>query len=118
MKLIYLILGTLFLLIGLVGIILPILPTTPFLLLTSYFYARGSTRFNTWFINTKIYNKYLKDFLINKTMKKKEKWQLMLFVDVIVLISILVTQNVIVTIVLIVIDIIKYLYFQFNVKTI
>jgi len=44
-------LGTLFLLIGIVGAFLPILPTTPFLLLATACYARSSRRFYNWLMN-------------------------------------------------------------------
>lgn len=117
MKFLYLVLGTLFLIIGSIGIVLPILPTTPFLLLTTYLYARGSKRFNDWFLKTKLYQRYLLAFLENRTMKKKEKWQLLIFVDFIILISILIAQSLFVTIFLITIDVIKYIYFQTQIKT-
>lgn len=44
-------LGTLFLLLGIVGIFMPILPTTPFLLLATGCYARSSRRFYNWLMN-------------------------------------------------------------------
>ena len=44
-------LGTLFLLLGIVGIFMPILPTTPFLLLATACYTRSSRRFYNWLMN-------------------------------------------------------------------
>lgn len=44
-------LGTLFLLVGIIGIFMPILPTTPFLLLATACYARSSRRFYNWLMN-------------------------------------------------------------------
>ncbi len=44
-------LGTLFLLVGIIGIFTPILPTTPFLLLATACYARSSRRFYNWLMN-------------------------------------------------------------------
>ena len=44
-------LGTLFLLVGIIGIFMPILPTTPFLLLATACYARSSDRFYNWLMN-------------------------------------------------------------------
>ena len=44
-------LGTLFLVVGIIGIFMPILPTTPFLLLATACYARSSRRFYNWLMN-------------------------------------------------------------------
>ena len=62
MKIIYIILGFLSLALGIIGIFLPILPTTPFLLLTLFFFAKGSKRLEQWFLGTSIYQKHLKSF--------------------------------------------------------
>ncbi len=48
-------LGTLFLLLGIVGVFLPILPTTPFLLLATACYARSSHRFYNWLMNHPVF---------------------------------------------------------------
>jgi len=45
--------GTFFLVLGIIGIFMPLLPTTPFLLLAAACYARGSKKFYQWLINIK-----------------------------------------------------------------
>ena len=67
-KTVYVILAFLFLIIGAIGAVLPILPTTPFLLAASFFFTKGSRRFNKWFVSTKLYKNYLKNFLESKAI--------------------------------------------------
>lgn len=62
MKLAATLLGTLALLLGILGIFLPLLPTTPFLLLASACYARGSPRLHHWLRHHPAFGKYLRDF--------------------------------------------------------
>jgi uncharacterized membrane protein YbaN (DUF454 family) len=59
---IWTVLGTLFLGLGIIGIALPILPTTPFLLLAAACYIRGSEKMHTWLLNHKWFGKYIRNF--------------------------------------------------------
>lgn len=118
MKIIYIIGGLVSLFLGIIGIILPILPTTPFLLLTLYFFAKGSERFHHWFVKTKLFKNYLETFVLEKTMSKKRKWQLLLFTDLIIVTTILLMSNIYVTLTLLTLNGIKYMYFFTQVKTI
>lgn len=72
--------GTLSLGLGIIGIILPILPTTPFFLLTLFLYTHGSDRFKDWFVNTKLYDAYLKEYVDNKQMSVSTKIRIIIFV--------------------------------------
>jgi uncharacterized membrane protein YbaN (DUF454 family) len=54
--------GTFFLVIGIIGIFIPILPTTPFLLLAAACYARGSKKFYNWLMNNKWLGEYIKNY--------------------------------------------------------
>ena len=56
------ILGSLALVLAVLGIFVPLLPTTPFLLLASACYARGSPRLHQWLRNHPSFGKYLRDF--------------------------------------------------------
>ena len=55
--------GSFFLLLGLIGIFIPILPTTPFLLLTAACYARGSNKFYNWLIKNRFLGVYIKNYI-------------------------------------------------------
>lgn len=51
----FLVLGTLFVGLGIAGVVLPVLPTTPFLLVAAACYARGSARFYSWLLNHRVF---------------------------------------------------------------
>lgn len=51
-RLLFVVLGTLFVLLGIAGAVLPVLPTTPFMLLAAACYARASSRFYNWLLNS------------------------------------------------------------------
>lgn len=50
---------------GLLGIFLPVLPTTPFLLLAAFCFNRGSKRIRNWFNNNRIISFYIKSYRTN-----------------------------------------------------
>ena len=60
LKYIYLILGLISLTLGLLGIITPGLPTTPFLLLTAFLFAKSSPKLHQWLLDNKITGQYIK----------------------------------------------------------
>jgi len=58
--------GTFFVGLGILGIFLPLLPTTPFLLLAAACYARSSERFYNWLLNNRWFGNYIKNYLEGK----------------------------------------------------
>ncbi|MFH5882644.1 DUF454 family protein [Liberiplasma polymorphum] len=118
LKAVYIFLGSLFLALGMIGVVLPLLPTTPFLLLTAYFYAKGSKKFHDWFLRTWIYKKYLEDFITTRAMTLKQKLTLLLFVDFMLLFPFIILEYVWVKPLIIILVITKYVYFFTAVKTI
>ena len=77
MKFIYILLGSLLLGIGVLGTILPLLPTFPFLLGSAYFYARSSRKLHTWLIHTKMYQEMVIPLVDDKQMTFRNKIRIM-----------------------------------------
>jgi len=65
--------GSFFVVVGVVGIFVPILPTTPFLLVATALYARSSKKFYKWLISNKFFGKYIRNYREGKGMPLKIK---------------------------------------------
>lgn len=117
-RIVFITLGTLSLGLGILGIFLPILPTTPFVLLTAYCYARGSKKFYHWFIKTKIYKNHLESFIRNRSMTLKSKLTILSFASFMLLFPLIIIDNRIVRIFIISLCIYKYYYFFTQIETI
>lgn len=65
--------GTIFLGLGFVGVFIPILPTTPFLLLAAACFARSSKRFYEWLLNNKWFGSYIRNYRDGKGIPVKVK---------------------------------------------
>lgn len=72
-QVVFIVLGCICLALGTVGVFLPILPTTPFFLLTVFFFANSSQKLHDWFVGTKLYKKHLESFVQKKGMTRRTK---------------------------------------------
>ena len=63
---------------GILGIVLPILPTTPLFLAAACLFAKGSKKFHNWFLHTKLYKDYLESAVKNGTMERNAKRKMMI----------------------------------------
>ncbi len=73
MRIILIILGTLSLVFGIAGIFLPLVPTTPFLLLSASLYFRSSPRLYSWLLEHKQLGPYIKNFREHKAIPLRIK---------------------------------------------
>lgn len=73
MKYIYLIIGHLSLILGIIGIFLPVLPTTPFLILSAFMYSKSSPKLHSYLLNHKLIGPPLKDWEENRVISIKAK---------------------------------------------
>lgn len=73
MKPFYNLVGALAVLLGILGLFLPLLPTTPFLLLASWCFARGSDRLHRWLLSHRVFGEYLRNFEAGRGIPLKAK---------------------------------------------
>ena len=119
-KAIYIILGCIGLILGAVGVIVPMLPAFPFLLLAAFGFARGSERLHSWFISTRLYKNNLETYVRGQGMTRRTKHRIIASVTVLILISmsiLAICELSWVWSILIAVWAFHILYFVFGVKT-
>lgn len=119
-KAIYIILGCIGLILGAVGVIAPMLPAFPFLLLAAFGFARGSERLHSWFISTRLYKNNLETYVRGQGMTRRTKHRIIASVTVLILISmsiLAICELYWVWSILIAVWAFHILYFVFGVKT-
>ncbi len=73
-KVLLLTLGWLCLISGFIGVFLPLLPTTPFVLLAAYFFSQSSQKMHNWLHQQKTLGPFLKEWEIHRVIPLKAKW--------------------------------------------
>ncbi len=117
-KTIWIIIGFLCCGIGCIGVVLPVLPTTPFLLVASFAFAKGSDKFHSWFVSTKLYKKHLESFVSDRSMTLKTKFCILIPVSIMLLAAFLMMSNIYGRVCILLLVIFKYIYFFTRVETI
>ena len=119
-QIIFLIIGCLSLALGCVGIVLPILPTVPFFLLTVFCFANSSQKLHDWFIGTQMYKKHLESFVQKKGMTVRTKATILTSVTALMAVGfvLMLRKGIIVPCVIAVVWVCHLVYFLFGVKTI
>lgn len=120
-QIIFLIIGCLSLALGCVGIVLPILPTVPFFLLTVFCFANSSQKLHDWFIGTQMYKKHLESFVQKKGMMVRTKATILTSVTALMAVRfvLMLRKGIIVPcVILAVVWVCHLVYFLFGVKTI
>ncbi|OUN21177.1 YbaN family protein [Pseudoflavonifractor sp. An85] len=120
-RLFFLVLGCVCLGLGCIGVVLPILPTVPFFLVTVFCFAKSSQRLHSWFVGTQLYQKHLDSFVKKKGMTVQTKVGIMVPVTLLMGIGIFMMLRggiVIPSIILAIVWVCHVIYFVFGVKTI
>ncbi|MAV14953.1 MAG: hypothetical protein CL705_03740 [Chloroflexi bacterium] len=121
-RLMWISLGSIFVAIGTIGIFVPGLPTTVFMLLAAACYVRSSDKLYNWLIKNKTFGKYIKDYREGKGMPKRAKFlalsMMTIFVSLAVLpFSPISIPNVMLRIVVLIVGLIGFYYVSYRVKT-
>lgn len=69
----FLVLGSLFFMVGLIGVLVPVLPTTPFMILSAACFAESSPRFHKMLLNNRWFGDDLRRWECSKTMQRATK---------------------------------------------
>lgn len=118
MKIIYVALGFLCTAIGAIGVVLPVLPTTPLLLLAAFFFAKGSDKFHKWFTKTSLYQNHLHEFVETRSMTLRTKLMILLPASTMMLIVYAMVNNSHARVAILAAIVFKYYYFTFHIKTV
>ena len=105
-KILWLVIGFLAMGIGMIGVALPVLPTTPFLLLASFCLA------------TKLYQKHLDSFVKNRAMTLKTKFCILLPASAMLILAMIAMSNLYGRIFIVFLIIFKYVYFFTKIETV
>ena len=89
----WLVLGTLFVGLGALGAVLPILPTTPFVLLAASCYARGSRRAHAWILRNRLFGPTVRRWQETGSIAARTKWTAIVLMNVVLGTSIVVAVD-------------------------
>jgi len=102
---------------GTIGIFVPVLPTTPFYLLATLCFAKGSERFHRWFTGTNLYKKHLESFAKNRSMTLKTKLAILIPVSIMLIMAAIMVDILAMRVVIAVLLLVKCWYFFFKINT-
>ncbi|MGP1577584.1 MAG: YbaN family protein [Treponema sp.] len=115
---IFIIIGFVFVVLGVLGVFLPILPTTPFLLAALFCFTKGSQRVQRWFMATELYKKHVKEFNETRSMTLKNKILILAFASIMLLAGFYFSKSLHARIMIVLVICVKYYVFLFRIKTI
>ena len=116
MKYVWLSVGCIFLGLGVLGVFLPILPTTPFILVTLFCFAKGSDRMHRWLLSTKLYQNHVKRFNETRSMTLKAKVIILAFASAMLLSGFYFSKSIYARIIILIVLSVKYYVFIFKMK--
>lgn len=92
-RLAYVVAGFFSLALGIAGVVLPVLPTTPFVLLAAACFARGSQRFYRWLLATRAFGPLIRDWRDHRALRRSTKIKAIALIAVTMSISIVLVPS-------------------------
>ena len=117
LRVMYIILGSLSVIVGAAVRFVPGIPTTPFLFLALFCFNKSSERLSSRLKNTFIYKKYLAEYVQKRSMTLKQKLSIQIFASIMMAISFVSVQNLVFRVVLVMLFIAHHYVFIFRIKT-
>lgn len=117
MKYILLMVGITCTILGFVGVVVPLLPTTPFLLLAAICFAKSSERFKNWLIHTKVYREYVESFKNERGYTLIKKFKLLISLYIVIAFSIYMIDNTMIRVMLLIMVCFQTIFLFTFVKT-
>ena len=102
---------------GALGVVLPVLPTTPFILVAAFCFARSSEKIDAWFQSTRLYNIVFSSYMERRAMTVRGKLTLLIPVTILMGLAFIFVDVLPMRIVLAVVWVGHIVYFGFVVKT-
>ncbi len=87
MRIVLFISGFISLGLAIIGIVLPLLPTTPFLLLSAFCFAKSSEKFHRWLLNHRYFGEVILKWESKRAISRKTKMQAMVMIVLTVVLS-------------------------------
>lgn len=117
MRYVLIVLGIVFTVIAFIGAVLPLLPTTPFLILAAICFTNSSGKFKIWLESTQIYKNYVENLKKYKGYTMKEKIRILISLYIVVGFSIFMISNLYIRIGLVIMVVIQTIVLFTFVKT-
>ena len=94
LKWVLLVCGWLSFALGVIGVVLPVLPTTPFMLLAAACFAKSSPRFHQWLLNSRVFGQFIRNWQEERYIEPKAKIRALIIVAITFSISIYIVDYV------------------------
>ena len=92
-RILLLICGWVSFILGVIGVVLPVLPTTPFMILAAACFSRSSVRFHEWLLNNRFFGQVIRDWEKHKSVTRVVKVRALIIIVATFSISILVVPK-------------------------